>query len=142
MMHPTDVTTLVDPAGRRRPHALRKAGFTVDLQPMDWQTLVTRRASQKPPAEGGWNMFFTNWVIPEVWNPVVNPMLNGRGKTGAWFGWPDDPELEKMRAEFVKAKIRRGAQGDRGRDPGACLGGRQLHPARPVSACPRPGTRS
>ena len=62
---------------------------------MDWQTLVTRRASQKPPAEGGWNMFFTNWVIPEVWTPIGNPMLNGRGKTGAWFGWPDDPETRK-----------------------------------------------
>jgi peptide/nickel transport system substrate-binding protein len=84
--------------------ALRKAGFTVDLQPMDWQTLVGRRASQKPPAEGGWNMFFTNWVIQEVWNPINNPMLNGRGKTGAWFGWPDDPAIEKLRAEFVKAK--------------------------------------
>ena len=83
---------------------LCKAGFTVDLQPMDWQTLVTRRTGQKPPAEGGWNMFFTNWVIPEVWNPIGNPMLNGRGKTGAWFGWPDDPELEKMRVEFGKAK--------------------------------------
>jgi peptide/nickel transport system substrate-binding protein len=102
IMHPTDVTTLVtQPVVASQ--LLRNAGFTVDLQPMDWQTLVTRRASQKPIAEGGWNMFFTNWVIPEVWNPTVNPMLNGRGKTGAWFGWPDDPELEKMRVEFVKA---------------------------------------
>jgi peptide/nickel transport system substrate-binding protein len=70
---------------------------------MDWQTLVSRRASQKPPKDGGWNMFFTNWVIPEIWNPVVNPMINGRGKKG-FFGWPDDPELEKMRAEFVQAE--------------------------------------
>jgi peptide/nickel transport system substrate-binding protein len=103
IMHATDVTTLVtQPVVATQ--LLRKAGFTVDLQPMDWQTLVTRRASQKPLSEGGWNMFFTNWVIPEVWNPIGNPMLNGRGKTGAWFGWPDDPELEKMRVEFVKAK--------------------------------------
>ena len=103
IMHAMDVTTLVtQPVVATQ--LLRKAGFTVDLQPMDWQTLVTRRASQKPPSEGGWNMFFTNWVIPEVWNPIGNPMLNGRGKTGAWFGWPDDPELEKMRVEFVKAK--------------------------------------
>ena len=70
---------------------------------MDWQTLVARRASQKPPAEGGWNMFFTNWVIPEVWNPIVNPMLNGRGKKG-WFGWPDDPALEAMRVKFARPR--------------------------------------
>jgi peptide/nickel transport system substrate-binding protein len=101
LMHPTDVVTLVS-----QPvvvaAALRKAGFNVDLQPMDWQTLVTRRASMKPPAEGGWNIFATNWVIQEVWTPINNPMLNGRGKT-AWFGWPEDPELETMRTAFVKA---------------------------------------
>lgn len=102
LMHPTDVVTLnSQPVVAAA--ALRKAGFTVDIQPMDWQTLVTRRASQKPPAEGGWNIFFTNWVIQEVWNPVGNPMLNGRGKS-AWFGWPDDPAIEAMRADFVKAK--------------------------------------
>ncbi len=101
LMHPTDVVTLVSQPVVAAA-ALRKAGFNVDLQPMDWQTLVTRRASMKPPAEGGWNIFFTNWVIQEVWNPITNPMLNGRGK-GGWFGWPEDPELETMRTAFVKA---------------------------------------
>ncbi|WP_245296938.1 MULTISPECIES: ABC transporter substrate-binding protein [Rhodomicrobium] len=101
LLQATDVTTLTaQPIVAAQ--LLRKAGFTVDMQPMDWQTLVGRRASQKPPAEGGWNLFFTNWVIPEVWNPVVNPMLNGRGKTGGWFGWPEDAKLDAMRAEFVK----------------------------------------
>ena len=101
IMHPTDT-----PSTSQQPvvaaELLRQAGFKVDLQPMDWQTLVGRRASQKPPAEGGWNMFFTNWVIPEVWNPIVNPMINGRGRKG-FFGWPDDPELEALRAAFVQA---------------------------------------
>src|ERR1700726_4558905 len=45
---------------------LRQAGFKVDVQATDWQTVVTRRASQKPPKEGGWNMFFTNWVGADV----------------------------------------------------------------------------
>ena len=103
IMHATDVTTLAtQPVVASQ--LLRNAGFTVDVQSMDWQTLVTRRASQKPVSEGGWNMFFTNWIIPEVWNPVVSPMLNGRGTAGGWFGWPDDPELETMRVEFVRAK--------------------------------------
>lgn len=102
LMQPTDVST-VSPQPVIAAQLLRRAGFEVDLQPMDWQTLVTRRASQNPPAEGGWNMFFTNWVIPEVWNPISNPMINGRGKDGAWFGWPDDPELEEMRVQFVQA---------------------------------------
>lgn len=101
VMHPTDtVMTTHQPVVATE--LLRAVGFKVDLQPMDWQTLVARRASQKPIAEGGWNMFFTNWVIPEVWNPVVNPMINGRGKKG-FFGWPEDAELEKLRASFAQA---------------------------------------
>lgn len=99
LMHPTDVTT-VSPQPVVAAAALRAAGFTVDLQPMDWQTLVTRRASQNPPAEGGWNMFFTNWIIPEINTPLNNPMLNARGDN-AWFGWPEIPEFEALRTEFL-----------------------------------------
>ncbi|WP_185982885.1 ABC transporter substrate-binding protein [Aureimonas mangrovi] len=103
IMQPTDVvTTSAQPVVAAQ--QLREAGFTVDLQPMDWQTLVTRRASQAAPADGGWNMFFTNWVIPEVWSPLNNPMLNGGGPEGAWFGWPTDPELDEMRVSFAMAE--------------------------------------
>lgn len=82
--------------------SLRAAGFTVDLQPMDWQTVVSRRANMGPPSEGGWSLFFTNWIVPEVFNPLISPMLNGRGDK-AWFGWPQDDEIEALRAEFINA---------------------------------------
>lgn len=102
IMHPTDVATL-----RTQPvvatQLLRDAGFVVDLQAMDWQTLVGRRASQAPPAEGGWNMFFTNWVGADVFNPLVNNMVNGRGAEGGWFGWPDVPRAEELRTAFAEA---------------------------------------
>lgn len=101
LMQPTDVVTLAaQPVVVAQ--QLRAAGFTVDLQPMDWQTLVTRRASQAAPADGGWNMFITNWVIPEISTPLVNAMVNGRGQD-AWFGWPTDEALEALRAEFIAA---------------------------------------
>jgi peptide/nickel transport system substrate-binding protein len=101
LMQPTDVVTVkAQPVVAAQ--ALRAAGFNVDMQAMDWQTLVTRRASQKPPAEGGWNLFFTNWIVPEIMTPLNNPMLNGRGKDG-WFGWPDDPVLEDLKAKYIKS---------------------------------------
>jgi peptide/nickel transport system substrate-binding protein len=28
---------------------------------------------------------------------------NGKGKNGAWFGWPDDPKLEAMRDDFARS---------------------------------------
>ncbi|WP_109463976.1 ABC transporter substrate-binding protein [Albibacillus kandeliae] len=101
LMQPTDVGSLTaQPIVAAQ--ALRAAGFEVDMQPMDWQTLVTRRASQAKPSEGGWNMFFTNWIVPEVSNPLANIMLNGRGDK-AWFGWPSDPDMEALLAEFAAA---------------------------------------
>lgn len=102
VMHPTDVSTL-----RTQPvvvaQALRDVGFTVDLQAMDWQTLVGRRANQAAPADGGWNMFITNWVGADVYNPIVNNMVGGQGATGGWFGWAEDAELEEMRLAFARA---------------------------------------
>ena len=102
IMHPTDVGTL-----RTQPvvvaQAMRDVGFEVDLQAMDWQTLVGRRASQAPIGEGGWNMFMTNWVGADVFNPLVNNMVNGKGPEGGWFGWPEVPEVEKLRMEYATA---------------------------------------
>lgn len=101
LMQPTDVTTLTaQPVVAAQ--QLREAGFNVDMQAMDWQTLVTRRASQATPADGGWNIFFTNWMVPEISSPLINPMVNGRGDD-AWFGWPEDADLEALRDEFIAA---------------------------------------
>jgi peptide/nickel transport system substrate-binding protein len=102
IMAPTDVLTL-----KAQPivaaQLLREAGFKVDLQATDWQTVVTRRASQKPVKEGGWNMFFTNWVGADILNPVSNVSISGRGTKGGWFGWYDDPKMEEMRDKFARS---------------------------------------
>ncbi|MEJ0092080.1 MAG: ABC transporter substrate-binding protein [Methylocella sp.] len=82
---------------------LRQAGFNIDLQATDWQTLVTRRANQNPPSAGGWDMFFTYWVGADILNPVADVMLSGRGKSGGWFGWPDDPQMEKLRDAYARS---------------------------------------
>ncbi|ABD86763.1 extracellular solute-binding protein, family 5 [Rhodopseudomonas palustris BisB18] len=103
LMAPTDVNTL-----RAQPivaaQLLRDAGFKVDVQATDWQTVVTRRASQKPVKDGGWNIFFTNWAGPEILNPIANVSTSGKGKSGGWFGWPDDPAMETLRDKFARAK--------------------------------------
>jgi peptide/nickel transport system substrate-binding protein len=82
---------------------LRQAGFKVDVQATDWQTVVSRRASQKPVSEGGWNMFFTNWVAADVMNPLVNFSIGGRGKNGGWFGWSEDAKIEKLKDQFARS---------------------------------------
>ena len=102
IMAPGDVTTLkAQPVVAAQ--LLREAGFKVDLQATDWQTVVSRRAGQKPVKEGGWNMFFTNWVAADVMNPIANVSIGGRGKNGGWFGWAEDAKIEKLKDDFVRA---------------------------------------
>ncbi|MFD1911295.1 ABC transporter substrate-binding protein [Halodurantibacterium flavum] len=102
ILQPTDVATL-SPQPLILADALRRAGFNVQLDPMDWQTLVSRRANQGPPAEGGWNLFVTNGGVDALWNPVINFLLGATGTEGGWFGWPTDPALEEMRIAFATA---------------------------------------
>ncbi|MFP5404898.1 MAG: ABC transporter substrate-binding protein [Gammaproteobacteria bacterium] len=100
IMKPTDLATLSklsDVAAQ----LLRQAGFKVDLQSMDWNTLVSRRAKKDPPSEGGWNIFVTAWVSPDIWSPLTNAALVASGDT-AWFGWANSPEIEKLRNEFAR----------------------------------------
>ena len=82
---------------------LREAGFKVDVQTADWQTVVSRRSSQKPTKEGGWNMFFTNFTSADLVNPISNLLINGKGKSGGWFGWPDDPKIEQLKDKFARS---------------------------------------
>ena len=80
---------------------LEKAGFKIDLQPMDWQTLVSRRAKKDAPDKGGWGAYFTSWGSVDVIDPVAAAFLNGSCEK-ATFGWPCDAELEKLRDAYSK----------------------------------------
>jgi len=82
--------------------ALKKLGLNIEYVASDWGTVVTRRASKKLPAEGGWNMFETGWVGTDTLDPSTNVMLRANGEK-AWFGWPSDDKLEQLRMEWINA---------------------------------------
>src|SRR5260370_1602795 len=48
-------------------------------------------------------MFFTNWAGADVINPIANFAIGGRGKSGGWFGWADDPRIEQLKNAFARA---------------------------------------
>ena len=101
LMKPTDLDAigkLPDVAAQ----LMRQAGFKVDLQAMDWQTLVSRRSKKDPVASGGWDMFCTAWVAPDIWSPINNAALDARGDKSGWFGWPLDDKLQDLRARFMR----------------------------------------
>jgi peptide/nickel transport system substrate-binding protein len=100
MMHQTDLqsSNQLPPVGKQ---ALERAGFKVDLQAMDWQSVVARRSRKEAPDKGGWNVFFTTTVAVDADNPASNSFTNA-GCEKAWFGWPCDPEMEKLRSAYAR----------------------------------------
>jgi peptide/nickel transport system substrate-binding protein len=97
----TDHNTIT-PATQVMIQAMREAGINVDVQSMDWGSVVSRRSKKEPPAQGGWNIFCTAWVAPDIWNPLANAAIGAQGEK-SWFGWPTDDQIEKLRDEFARA---------------------------------------
>jgi peptide/nickel transport system substrate-binding protein len=100
LMQSTDLQVLTNLAPVAKAQ-LERAGFKVDMQSMDWQTLVGRRAKKDPPDKGGWNAFLTSWVAADILNPVMAGFFNAACEK-AMFGWPCDEKIEKMRDQFAK----------------------------------------
>ncbi|MBX3503577.1 MAG: ABC transporter substrate-binding protein [Alphaproteobacteria bacterium] len=80
---------------------MERIGLKVDMQQMDWSTLVARRAKKEPPPVG-WNALLTAAASVDIVNPLVNSMTNA-ACDGAWFGWACDPKLVELRADFARA---------------------------------------
>jgi peptide/nickel transport system substrate-binding protein len=100
LLHQTDTAGHNQLATVARPQ-LEAAGFKVDVQAMDWQTLVSRRTKKDPIAQGGWSAFFTSWGSPDIMNPVAAAFINASCDK-ATFGGPCDEGIEKLRDAFAK----------------------------------------
>ncbi len=80
---------------------LERGGFTVDMQAMDWQTVLARRARKEPLNAGGWSAFMTSWVSADLLNPIVSAFVGAACEKAA-IGWPCDAKLEELRDAFAK----------------------------------------
>ncbi|GGC47014.1 ABC transporter substrate-binding protein [Siccirubricoccus deserti] len=98
-MHPTD-QSFYDAFTSVCVAAWREVGVNVDDQSMDWGTVVQRRTSREPLDKGGWSVFPSGFPAAEYRDPVFATNLRGNGKD-AWFGWPEDPEIEAMRDAWM-----------------------------------------
>jgi peptide/nickel transport system substrate-binding protein len=82
---------------------LKRIGMDVDLQALEWGTVVQRRASMEPIDKGGWNIFYTYLGGFGNISPAPNIAIRSSGKTGSWFGWPTDPKMEELRTAWFEA---------------------------------------
>jgi peptide/nickel transport system substrate-binding protein len=105
LMDPTDQAHLHMVAQVLNGH-MKELGLNVDLQSMDWSTLVSRRAVKAKPSEdkGGWNIFVTAWPSATMMDPMTNLPLDSNCDGSNWFGWPCDDEMQKLRLAYLGAK--------------------------------------
>jgi peptide/nickel transport system substrate-binding protein len=101
LLHSTDLQVLTNLAPVAK-SLMEKVGFKVDMQSMDWQSVVARRVKKDPANAGGWHAMLTSWVSADILNPVMAGFVNS-GCDKAMFGWPCDAEIEKLRDDFAKA---------------------------------------
>ncbi len=94
----TDHATIT-PATQVLIQAMREAGINLDVQSMDWGSVVSRRAKKEAPAQGGWNIFVTTTGGVGSANPVLHTWIGAACGKGL-FGWPCDAEIEKLRSAY------------------------------------------
>ncbi|WP_421996348.1 ABC transporter substrate-binding protein [Reyranella sp.] len=100
LLYATDTNT-----GRLTPilkALLERAGFKVDMQAMDWNTVVSRRTRKEEPSAGGWSGFLTTWVSADVLDPVMSAFVGANCEKAA-IGWPCDARIEELRNAFAKS---------------------------------------
>jgi peptide/nickel transport system substrate-binding protein len=93
---------LIGALGEVTAAALRNIGMNVDLQTMDWGTVVQRRTSRESVDKGGWSIFHTTGSSGGYSNPAVSPLVRGQGTSG-WFGWWTSPQAEQLAQDWLNA---------------------------------------
>jgi peptide/nickel transport system substrate-binding protein len=75
LLQPTDLAFLSN-ATLLPAQDLKSIGVAVEVQPMDYSTVVQRRTNKNPPTEGGWHILLTWWNGVSSSDPVGNVPLS------------------------------------------------------------------
>ena len=100
LLHSTDVAGMANLAPVAK-SLLEKGGFKVDMQSMDWQSLLARWVKKDAPNAGGWNALAVSAATALLSDPVINHYTEATGAS-AFFGWPKDEKVEELRSQFLQ----------------------------------------
>jgi peptide/nickel transport system substrate-binding protein len=81
---------------------LGKLDINVDLQSMDWGTMIRRRNNKDTIDKGGWSAFCTGWEGLNHVDPGAHCQIAGTGEKG-WFRWFTSPKMEEQRSAWFDA---------------------------------------
>jgi len=98
--YPTDLAPLA-PLGPLLRQQLERAGFKVQLVPMDWQSMGPRLRKKDKPSEGGWSLFASFYDTRDSLDPIGRTVLNTNCKT-SFLGWPCDEKFELLREAYSR----------------------------------------
>jgi peptide/nickel transport system substrate-binding protein len=99
LLYPTDLAAgVIAPVAKAD---LERGGFKVDMQSMDWQTVLSRRSRKEAPTAGGWSAFITTLATTDILDPVVS-FFTGAACEKASIGWPCDEKIEKLRDDYAR----------------------------------------
>lgn len=98
---PADIPT-VAPMGQITADLLQRLGMKVDLQTMDWGTMLARRASKEPTNRGGWSIFHTWLRGSDVANPALSLLTRG-DEANPYPGWFRSTRLAQLRDDWFAA---------------------------------------
>ena len=101
VINPTDFPD-IGPLGQVSAEMLKKLGMNVDLQEMDWGSVVQRRTKREPLDQGGWSLMHTTSSAASLATPATNSFLRGQG-AGGWFGWYASEQVEQLAQQWADA---------------------------------------
>ena len=77
---------------------LKRAGFNVDLQVMDWATLLSHRALKT-----GWNIYGVHALGLDLQSPLTSSVINFNCKDSPGAGFMCEPAMVKLFTAFASA---------------------------------------
>lgn len=77
---------------------LRRAGFTVDMQVMDWASVLARRTRRE-----GWSVFGVHALGVDLHNPLTNSVIGFNCTSATTGGFHCEERLTPLFAEFAAA---------------------------------------
>ncbi len=101
IINPSDFPD-IGPLGQVTADTLKRIGMNVDLQEMDWGSVIQRRGSREPVEKGGWSIFHTTGGTGTYGSPAISPLCRGQGEAG-WFGWWKNDEAEALTQQWLTA---------------------------------------
>jgi peptide/nickel transport system substrate-binding protein len=94
LFNPTDYA-FINACGNVTADMLRRLGMNVDVQEMEFGTMMSRRNNRGPVEKGGWSIFHTGANADGMGNPGMNYYIRGQGAAG-WPGWFENADIERL----------------------------------------------